>query len=81
MLSTTQGLEYSERATTNEDIAATDRKKVVKHLKLNSLTMTKPELHQKAYQNLDSEEDEMTQMSCGMNLRDTFRDVESLHGT
>jgi len=43
--------------------------------------MTKPELHQKAYQNLDSEEDEMTQMSCGMNLRDTFRDVESLHGT
>ena len=49
--------------------------KVVKNLKeLNSLTMAKPERIRK-----DSEE-EMTQMSCGMILRETFGEDASHQG-
>ena len=45
-------------------------------MNLNSLTMTKPDIRYAAVNyrgNHDSEEDEMTQMSCGMNLRETFK--------
>jgi len=65
-----------------ENLEATDRKKVVKHLNLNSLTMSKNNTAKGIYKmhNNDSEEEEMTQMSCGMNLRETFQEVsESNH--
>lgn len=56
----------------------TDRNRVVKHLKLNSLSLAKPDgLSSRRYIQNDSEE-EMTQMSCGMNLRETFREGESV---
>ena len=60
-------------------IEATDRKKVVKHLDLSSLKTGQPDL--KSRQIDVGSEEELTQMSCGMNIRDTFRDVDSIVGS
>ena len=48
----------------------------VKHLNLASLTMTKPGIQRYVKSNRmndDSSEEEMTQMSCGRNMRDHFQ--------
>lgn len=69
----------------HEALEATDKKQMVKHLDLNSLTANKmngggankcSRRHKHGVFG-DSEEDEMTQMSCGMNIRETFREVDS----
>ena len=47
----------------------------IKHLNLASLTMTKPGTQRHGYssrRNDDTSEEEMTQMSCGRNLREQF---------
>ncbi len=65
----------------DQNSEATDRKKIIKHLKLNALTSAKvPETKRYAAVNQYSEEDEMTLMSCGMNIKDTFRGTESGFG-
>ena len=76
-------LRYQEDSVEQDTLLSPTEKdqKIVKHLKLHSLTMTKPEItfRNKNYRTSqgdngvghydDDDDEEMTQMSCGMNLR------------